>query len=400
MARYLRSKAAAEALHEALERYAALLETSGDAPAARAEVSRSLPVELRAVFALAVALPAAADVVPGETFADALEAKLRSEGVAAGGRVLRPRFGLQRLGVRIPLAAAAAIVVVAAFLVPAMHSLPGDPLYALKTASEDARVFLASGPSEAHVRLDLANERFREVEELIARSRLRAVGFGTSAAGIDDGNIDPRIAALIKSTLQDAAHEVAQAAAIIIEQPQHDVAGLDQLVKITQRGQSVAANVAAVVPHQDKPPVLSTLVSLAKIEAQANAARMTIEPVAAPSPCPTIAPTPTATPVAPSASPVVPAPTPTEQPSATPTATPAASPTAAPATTATPSPCGTAKPVDVPAQTPGADDNVSTTPEPTPATPRPTSSPAAQGASTDRGNATGDGPGTMAGATG
>jgi len=361
MTPYLRDRAAAKALQDALERYDTLLERGSDARAARTLTLRSLPEEFRTAFALATALPSAAEAVPDPNFAAALEARIRSTTLTTRA-VHRPQPHL-----RLALAAAAAILVFTGVLVPALHSLPGDPLYALKTASEDARIFVASGPAEAHVRLALANERYREVEQLVARSRLRETGFGTSAAGVADQNIDPKLAALINSTLQKAEQEVVKAAAIIINQP-HDVSGLDQLLAVTRRGQNLAENVAAVVPHSDKPPVLNTLVSLAKIEAQANAARMTTGPVATPAPCATPTPTPKKTPDEPKA-------TPTDEPSPTPTATPAASPTEKPTASPTATPCAT--PTPAPTTTPGADDNVTTTSEPT-ATPAPSQTPVAK----------------------
>jgi len=393
---FSRHRTGAQALQDALERYDTLLEGGSSPDEARREALRSLDGEFRAAFVLATSLPTAEEAVPDPAFAAALEAKIRAAKLRARQvRRPQPRFGFV-------LAAAATIVVLGGVLVPAMHSLPGDPLYGLKTASEDARVLIATGPGEARLRLDLANERFREVEGLVARSRLRAVGFGTTAAGapIGNSNIDPKLAALIRTTLENAAREVAQAAAIIIRQPD-DVSGLDQLVKVTQRGQSVAANVAAVVPHQDKPPVLDTLVSLAKIEAQANAARMTITPVSTPSPCATPTPAakvardePTPTPTE--------SPTPTPTPTATPTAKPTATPTSTPTALPTATPC--VSPTPSPKATPGADDNVTTTPEPSVSpTPAPTKTPAADQSNAQtnaQGQSSEGGPGILAGKSG
>ncbi len=389
MIRHLRDRVASKALQAALERYEALLAAGSKPAEARIEATRSLDADLRTAFALATAFPPAVEADPDPAFARSLEAKLRAQPMPRP--VARPRFSLQPA-----LALAAAIIVLGAFLVPAMRSLPGDPLYALKTASENGRLFVASGAGEARVRLDLANERFREVEGLVARSRLRFVGVGTSAAAAPD-NVDPKLAALIRSTLQSAADDVAQAAAIIIEQP-HDVSGLDQLLQVTQRGQSIAANVAAVVPHQDKPPVLKTLVSLAKIEAQANAARMTAGPATTPEPCATPTSAPTATPdESPTATPSdTPATSPTESPTSTPTATPTATPTE--------TSCGGPTPVPAPTQTPGADDNVTTTSEPT-ASPSATPSdtpPTAGGDNTDsrQGQSAPHSPAILAGTSG
>jgi hypothetical protein len=378
---------ASKALHAALERYDALL-ASGATPAeARSQAASSLRPDLRSALALATSLPAASEVTPDPAFARSLEAKLRAQPMPRP--LARPQFS-----VRPALALAAAIVVIGAFLVPAMRSLPGDPLYALKTSSEDARLLVASGPGEARVRLDLANERFREVEGLVARSRLRSVGIGTSAAGLSDENVDPKIAALIKSTLEDAEDQLAHAAAIIIEQP-HDVSGLDQLLQVTQRGQSVAATVAAVVPHEDKPPVLKTLVTLAKIEAQANAARMTVVPVTTPEVCPTPSTTPTPTPTQ------TPTATPTDSPDATPTDTPSATPTETPTATPTSSTCATVTPVPAPTQTPGADDNVTTTTEPTDSpSPSPSASPSAAPDAGAQDQSGPNGPAILAGTSG
>jgi hypothetical protein len=360
-------RAQSKALQDALEHFEKLVADGADTAAASREVRAALPAELRAAFALATALPQArAAEFPEPSFAAAFEQRLRSTEIPAAARAPDGVARRHQRGLQGVLAVAAAIVVFATILVPALKSLPGDSLYALKRTSENARALVASGPGEARLRISLANERFREVERLLARSRLRSMGIGIVAADAME-DIDPEVATLIRETLAEAEHQLAIAADIITKAPNSaDVPSLERLVAVSQRGQDIAEGVADAVPHDDKSPVLTTVVKLARIEAQANAARMTAEAAEEPgaTPCVTATPAPTKTPDA------------SAEPTDEPEATPAVSSTSTPEGTATPAPCVT--PTPAPTATPGGEDTQ--TPQPSAeSTPAATDAPDAGG---------------------
>ena len=320
------------------------------------EASEALGPQLssqRHLFAIATHLREigdanAADPDPG--FQEALAARLRagvSDEAAPARIATRPRRPL----VLVPLAAAACILLFAALLVPAMRSLPGDRLYGLKGFSEDARLVFATGAVEARVRVDLADERFSEVERLIERSSVQAMPGtvpGTFAApgtfaGVTDIS-DPELGRLIEDALSEAGKHLQAAVDILTSQPSLN-ADLDELVQVSRRGHDLATQVADDLPTPASPPVLSTVVKLAKIEAAAKAARTRVRTKPTPPPCATPTPTPTPEPTA----------TPEGEPDETATSTAVESPLPSPTDTPKPTPC--------------------TTPEPTP-TPEPTKEPA------------------------
>lgn len=348
----------AEALQEALERLEALRSAPGaEASAARARVATELPEPVASAFSLAVGLSQATAPTPAFRNADAFAERLRRAGAArqakTGVVALHSRrqtrwWSFDRLSV---VAAAAAIAVVAGLLVPAFRSLPGDSLYALKRASEAARVGVVSGTTEAKLRIKLAAHRFDEVERLIEREELKGAGPGLAALEAADID-DPRIAELIEQTLAEAEEQIEVAATILIAEPEQTEA-LDDLVEVSQRGRRLAAEVADELPGSVRPPVLSTVVNLAKIEAVAKAARTRSQqqrqtPTPTPGPCATPSPSPERTPQA-SPEDATPTPTPTPSPEPTPCVSPEPTPTPTPSPSPTPSPEPSEEPRPTPA---------------------------------------------------
>jgi hypothetical protein len=291
------SRRRASALQDALERYEAALAQGAAPEAARQAISAELGPDVRA-FLLAVALPEVAAPTPEPAFAEAFAAKLRSANYEPSGDavVLRPRFAARVA----PLTIAACTIAFAALLMSAFNSLPGDNLYALKGASEGARVWFATGADEAVVRVDIANDRFGEVEELLRRNELSAMGPGIQAASALEGIDDPELAQLIEEALADAGRQLEKAAEILSTYAVTSQ-DLDGLVDTSRRGQELASLVADELPNPSQPPVVRTVVKLAKIEAEAKAAQMkaeaeeqAAEPTLAP--CETPTPEPTAEP--------------------------------------------------------------------------------------------------------
>lgn len=311
MASYRRARA----FQLALERLDAL-RSSGTSDAqievARAEIAATLGDDSKA-FLLATALSSVSAPAPDPTFVEAFSARLRAlempetdpetrsgtvPSLRSASRLRRPTLGLA------PLAVAACTILFAALMIPAYASLPGERLYGLKGAAEDARVWLATGHSEAVVRVGLANKRFEEVEALIERARVSelaasAAGSGHAllAASRLNGIDDPRIAALIEATLAEAGRQLEAAAEILTNQPA-EADDLDELVVASSRGQDLVEEVAEDLPKPSKPPVVRTAVKLAKIEAKAKAARMNAKPSGDPTPEPCDTPSPSPTPTA------------------------------------------------------------------------------------------------------
>lgn len=361
----------AEALQRALERYDALLAAGGRPAEAREEVARTLRGARRA-FELAVGLTEAGASVaqPDPAFVRSVAARLRSAEVMP----LAPRRSRRTPGFA-PLAAAACIAIFAALLVPSLRSLPGDRLYGLKGFSEDTRLLFAAGATEARVRLDLADERFSEVERLIERASLARAFSGSSGAAVaapafTGGPIDdPELSRLIEATLDEAGHHLEEAADILTRAPA-SAEDLDELVTISRRGHRLATEVADDLPNSEQPPVLSTVVKLAKIEAAAKAARTKARPKVTPDPCATPTPKPT-----PATTPAPTAPAPSSTPNQRPTTEPGAGELTPPPTEPPPDHAsGTAVQSSAPPSatpTPSATPCTSPSPTPTP-TPAPT----------------------------
>jgi hypothetical protein len=285
-------------LQDALEAYERALAEGGDAERLREVYAAGLGDD-RMAFLLATSLPDVAAPTPEPAFAAAFAAKLRATAAAEpqDAVVLRPRFGARIA----PLAIAACTIAFAALLIPAFDALPRESLYALKGAAEDARVWFATGSDEASVRVDIADERFAEVEALLEGAELRALassGTGLLAAPMIDAIEDPEVARLIEETLADASFQLEKAAEILTNYPA-TTQDLDRLVDTSRRGQELATQVSDDLPNASQPPVVRTVVKLAKIEAEAKAAKMKVEDEQnppTPGPCATPTPTPTATP--------------------------------------------------------------------------------------------------------
>ena len=336
----------AEALQQALERHSGLLAEGAERPATRAQIASELGGEVGSLFTLAVGIGDAAAPTPAPRFLDEFETKLRrtrivtvEEREAKERRTRRRRqflrlFEMPQFGFA---AAAAAIAIFAGLLIPAFRSVPGDSLYALKRATETARLAVVSGPREAHLRLRLADERFEEVEHLVERAQVAEVGPGLAALAAVADIKDPKIARLIEETLADAREQLEAAATILIERPS-DTQGLEDLVVVSQRGRKLAADVAEDLPAPAKPPVLNTVVRLAKIEAEAKAAQMANPSAQTPPPCATPTPTPTEASASPTAESATPTPTATTTPQPTPCVSPSPTPTPTATPTPTPSP--------------------------------------------------------------
>jgi len=361
----------ARALQGALERYGRMVSQGTDEGAARAKIADQAKLDRTdsVIFALAARLAASAAQIPEpssksvEAFARRLRAEPAPERLSPYGKalaqlaLLRPRFQFA------PAAAAAAVAVFAVLLIPGLNGVPGDALYGLKTASESARVFIASGPSEARVRIGLAEERFEEVDRLLERVKNQQAfgGAGTYAAAAGEID-DPELAKLVGETLSRAGVQIVTAAQILIAEPTTTAADLVQLVAVSRQGQEVAESAAVQLPTVE-PPARSTATTLARVEAQAEAVQKLSEPVTTPGPCPTATPTPTPTPI------------PTTTPTATPTPTPSLDSTPAPIPTASPSPTPCVSPTPSPTPTPVA----TTAPEATPAPPAESEAPSAEG---------------------
>jgi hypothetical protein len=351
-----RDRRRASALQLTLERYERMLADGVSPEKARSEASGALTGSDARAFAIAAGLRETGErtaATPDPAFARAFAARLRTAEIRTPRlQVVRPRFNF------VPLAAAACIALFAALLVPALQSLPGDRLYGLKSVSEDSRLLFASGSTEARVRLDLAEERFSEVERLIDRSATRdlALSPGVYALPSPEDITDPELAALIEDALFEAGRHLQIASDILTKQPA-DATDLDELVAVSRRGHVLATRMAEDLPTKGQVPVLNTVVKLAKIEAAAKAARTKADPKATPPPCAT----PTATPVPTDASAdvaVTATPTAVEsstpEPTSTPEATPCISPKPTP--TATPTESPTAEPSMEPTLTPGVED--------------------------------------------
>ncbi|HEU5007158.1 MAG TPA: DUF5667 domain-containing protein [Jatrophihabitantaceae bacterium] len=120
-----------------------------------------------------------------------------------------------RLGtpIRLVTAALAVLVLLASGAVWLSRSaLPGDPLYNLKRASENAQLSLQSGTGKATELLDFAKTRVDEVADLLSIPSASGLsGQGPQA----DGAISPHTASLITSTLGSADDDLRQAANLI-----------------------------------------------------------------------------------------------------------------------------------------------------------------------------------------
>lgn len=355
MIQRLTDRRRAAALQRALARYEAAVAQGADLQQARAQAAQGLRKDAAMLF-LATGLREASKPVPSPDFVESFATRLRRSEMPAPKRrapitIARPRFSFA------PVAVAACTAILAAIFIPSFSSLPGDPLYAMKSFSEDARVLVANGSGEASVRIELAKERFEEVDGLIDRAVLQAMGPGLSAAAAQ--LIDPEIAELIEQTLKRAEEQIEAAAEILIAEPTADKAKLNELVSVSRQGNAVATRVASDVPAIDKPPVLNSATAFRKVEAQAQAAADNVIVPVTPGPCATPEPTPTAEPVVTDSSAAA-------TPEATSTPDASAAPTTEPTATPEPTPCISPSPLPTPQVTVAPTETPVTSVDPTP----------------------------------
>jgi hypothetical protein len=153
---------------------------------------------------------------------EGMEGLVRTAPATGPARRAEREPGRRRPRVRLGLAARAATasLVVAVLLLSgavwlSRGALPGDALYGLKRAGEDARVSLASGSGKASDLLAFARTRAEEVAELL--SIPSASGAGPQA----DAGISARTAGLVTSTLGSADDDVRQASVLLGTQAAH-----------------------------------------------------------------------------------------------------------------------------------------------------------------------------------
>jgi hypothetical protein len=129
-----------------------------------------------------------------ESLAQATLAKHRSQGLALAADLRRgDKFWLtQRRSLRpaVRILAVIAILVMSSngLLVASAHSIPGDPLYALKLKVESTQLQLASGPAERQILEQTFSERrMDETRSLITIHRIATVEFSGVVSSQSDG---------------------------------------------------------------------------------------------------------------------------------------------------------------------------------------------------------------------
>lgn len=251
-----------------------------------------------------------------------IEARLQAHLAALPARSV-PRSPFRwRLAPALRIAAVLAMVLLVGLFGVAQasaDSLPGDRLYPVKRAIEDARLALVSAQSEPALRVRLAERRLDEFERLLAQRQvypsvlhdasahlshtldLLEAGYGDRVA------LSARIAAL---TRQQTAL-IARAEAVATFDAFQQLSAAERRNLAVQERLAAAGDVPGFRPDYTPTPV----------------------PTETPTPTATFTPTATATPT--------PSPTPTPTPTETPTATPTATPAPTGTLTATVTPTGT-----------------------------------------------------------
>jgi hypothetical protein len=155
-----------ERAEQVSEQLQALLESlAAGAPDAAHTAPPDLVAEARLALTLADLLPTR----PDPTFRAALQARLQTEVSQARGATgaWRPRSRWHALLPRLAAGVMACVLVVSSAVVASADSLPGDALYSVKRAAEEARLLLVLDPAErARQRLLLAQERLDEIVRL------------------------------------------------------------------------------------------------------------------------------------------------------------------------------------------------------------------------------------------
>jgi hypothetical protein len=178
------------------------------------------------------------------------EGRAEAEAAAAPQRAERARPHVRiAAGIRIAVAALAACAVLLGGAVWLSQSaLPGDALYGLKRASENAQLALASdGHQRATDLLAFAKTRADEVSELLSQAS------ATAAGAQADGAISAAKASLIRSTLGSADDDLRQASQLLGGQAVRDRSGspLDLLLSWAPGQQDRLGDVAGRIPAGD-----------------------------------------------------------------------------------------------------------------------------------------------------
>ncbi len=156
--------------------------------------------------------------------------------------VRMPKLHLGR-PIRLATAALAVVVLLASGAVWLSRSaLPGDPLYNVKRASENAQLSLESGIGKAKALLDLAKTRVGEVAALL--SVPTASGTGPQA----DGGVSGHTASLVRGTLGSADEDLRQAASLLNSSAvrHHSTGPLETMIAWAPGQQS---RLAAIIDH-------------------------------------------------------------------------------------------------------------------------------------------------------
>ena len=190
-----------------------------------------------------------AKVTPRAEFRAQLRSSLLAAPVPFEAPLWSPRGWSRILGLRPALTAALALALLAAVAggAAAAASLPGDPVFALKRAAEEAQVALAS---DDIARLDTlvtqADRRLVDLETLEAR-RSAAVGIGTDEYNAAATRLDvtvSQVAALPTSSRRDAAlaraagasaDHLARLKALAARLPEAAQRGIQQAIEVQQR---------------------------------------------------------------------------------------------------------------------------------------------------------------------
>jgi hypothetical protein len=237
-------------------------------------------------------------------------------------------------------AAAVFAILLLAVLGLAQTALPGSPLYGVKRAVEDVRLWATPADAEPALRLRFAQRRLDEMEALAAR-----------------GQVD---LSLVEALLREAETVLAQAEGLPAARA---LSLVEELARVTDRATQALNNLLAGGADVPRDRILLALGSTQKLMARAQALmeelREQVLPTATPTPEPTDTLRPGETPP--------PTPTPTPPPIATSAAGEAPAPTDTPAAGEAPLPTDTPAAGEPPPPTSTPDDGKE--PKPTKATP-------------------------------
>ncbi|HVU72147.1 MAG TPA: DUF5667 domain-containing protein [Mycobacteriales bacterium] len=201
---------------------------------------------------------------------------------------------------RASIAGIAASVAVAGVSVATSRSLPGDPLYGAKRATESFQLaFAGSDLDRGLLHLELARTRLGEVKDLVARDDSAlpyqlAAGSPLSGTGVPQG-LSPHTAKLVASTLAAMDHETRLGAELVTTSylRQRKAAPIAKLQTFLADQSAGLTAVIPALPSSALPQANASLQLLNAVNAQANALLDTAPPVVPlPAPRPIVIPTP------------------------------------------------------------------------------------------------------------